>query len=461
MEILAYGVQADERPLLEKAFAGRHALRCLSVFLNRDTAPLAAGYPVVSSSVNAELDAGTLAVLAAGGTELVVQRSTGFNNIDLDAAASLGLTVARVSHYSPYAVAEHAWTLALAVNRRLTRAANRSREFDFRLDGLLGRDIHGMTVGVIGTGKIGECFARIAAGFGTRLLGWDIAPNPACLDLGMTYTELPELLSRADLVSLHVPLLPSTHHLIDAAAPHCISEVTRAPGVLDGVVLVVSAVECIQAQTRLLMHTLVAMRMLVLIFVNKVDRMGARHDDLLKSIGSQLAPAMVSMSRVERLGTAQAWSFARSVREEDFTADLAELLGDHDEAFLARYLDDEKALGEQEYLAELARQTCTARVTPVFFGSAVTGTGTTELIDGITRLLSGDRHELARTCPLSGTVFKIERGWAGEKSPTSGCVRGSSGPGARSASISGTSREKSSKSPAAPRWSRCSTRVPR
>ncbi|WP_043475000.1 2-hydroxyacid dehydrogenase [Kitasatospora sp. MBT66] len=218
MEILAYGVQADERPLLEKAFAGRHALRCLSVFLNRDTAPLAAGYPVVSSSVNAELDAGTLAVLAAGGTELVVQRSTGFNNIDLDAAASLGLTVARVSHYSPYAVAEHAWTLALAVNRRLTRAANRSREFDFRLDGLLGRDIHGMTVGVIGTGKIGECFARIAAGFGTHLLGWDIAPNPACLDLGMTYTELPELLSRADLVSLHVPLLPSTHHLIDAAA---------------------------------------------------------------------------------------------------------------------------------------------------------------------------------------------------------------------------------------------------
>ncbi|MFI9330185.1 2-hydroxyacid dehydrogenase [Kitasatospora sp. NPDC052868] len=218
MEILAYGVQADERPLLEQAFAGRHALRTLAVFLNRDTAPLAAGYPAVSSSVNAVLDAETLAVLAAGGTKLIAQRSTGFNNIDLDAAADLGLTIARVSHYSPYAVAEHAWALALAVNRRLTRAANRSREFDFRLDGLLGRDIHGMTIGVIGTGKIGECFTRIAAGFGTELLGWDIAPNPACLDLGMTYTELPELLTRADLVSLHVPLLPTTHHLIDAAA---------------------------------------------------------------------------------------------------------------------------------------------------------------------------------------------------------------------------------------------------
>ncbi|GAA5019534.1 2-hydroxyacid dehydrogenase [Kitasatospora paranensis] len=218
MEILAYGVQADEQPLLEKTFAGRHSLRTLAVFLNRDTAPLAAGYPVVSSSVNAVLDAGTLTLLAAGGTGLIAQRSTGFNNIDLDAAAELGLTVARVSYYSPYAVAEHAWTLALAVNRRLTRAASRSREFDFRLDGLLGRDIHGMTVGVIGTGKIGECFARIAAGFGTELLGWDIAQNPACLELGMTYAELPDLLARADLVSLHVPLVPATHHLIDSAA---------------------------------------------------------------------------------------------------------------------------------------------------------------------------------------------------------------------------------------------------
>ncbi|WP_183107333.1 NAD(P)-dependent oxidoreductase [Streptomyces sp. 1114.5] len=161
VEILAYGVQTDEQPLLEQAFAGRHSLRTLAVFLDRDTAPLAAGYPAVSSSsVNAVLDAETLAVLAAGGT----------------------------------------------------------REFDFRLDGLLGRDVHGMTVGVIGTGKIGECFARIAAGFGTELLGWDISPDPACLALGMTYTDLPELLTRADLVSLHVPLVPATHHLIDAAA---------------------------------------------------------------------------------------------------------------------------------------------------------------------------------------------------------------------------------------------------
>ncbi|MFD9598204.1 2-hydroxyacid dehydrogenase [Kitasatospora sp. NPDC059973] len=218
MEILAYGVQQDERPLLEQAFAERHALRSLAVFLDRDTAPLAAGYRAVSSSVNDVLDARTLGLLASGGTELIAQRSTGFNNIDLDAAAELGLTVARVSYYSPYAVAEHAWALALAVNRRLTRATNRSREFDFRLDGLLGRDIHGMTVGVLGTGKIGECFARIAHGFGTELLGWDIAENPACTALGMTYVDRAELLARSDLISLHVPLVPSTHHVIDGAA---------------------------------------------------------------------------------------------------------------------------------------------------------------------------------------------------------------------------------------------------
>jgi D-lactate dehydrogenase len=219
MEILAYGVQADEKPLLEAAFAGRHEVRCLEVFLDSDTAPLAAAYPVISTSVNAQLDAATLRTLAKGETRMIAQRSTGFNNIDLEVAAELGLTVARVSYYSPYAVAEFAWALALAVNRKITRAFNRTREFDFRLDGLMGRDIHGMTVGVVGTGKIGEAFARIAHGFGTELLGWDIAENPVCRDeLGMRYTSVEELLSRSDLISLHVPLVPDTHHLIDDTA---------------------------------------------------------------------------------------------------------------------------------------------------------------------------------------------------------------------------------------------------
>lgn len=214
--ILAFGVQADERPLLERAFAPE-PVRCVEVFLNEDTAPIAAGHEIITVSVNARLDAAVLRALAAGGTRMIAQRATGFNNIDLDAARELGFTVARVSSYSPYAVAEFAWALAMAVNRRIVRAARRTREFDFRLDGLLGRDLHGATAAVVGTGKIGAAFARIAHGFGMRLLGWDIAPDPECEALGMTYAGLPELLAEADLLSLHVPLLPQTHHLLGRA----------------------------------------------------------------------------------------------------------------------------------------------------------------------------------------------------------------------------------------------------
>ncbi|MGC9541290.1 2-hydroxyacid dehydrogenase [Streptomyces sp. UG1] len=222
MEIVAYGVLADEEPLLreafERAFGGRHELRSLSLFLDRDTAPTAAGREVVLSSVNDSLDAEVLRQLSEGGTRMIAQRATGYNNIDLAAAEKLGLTVARVSYYSPYSVAEFAWALALAVDRRIVRAAHRTREFDFRLDGLMGRDLHGRTAGVVGTGKIGAAFARIAHGFGMRLLGWDIAENPDCLALGMEYVERERLFAEADLVSLHVPLLPDTHHLVDAGA---------------------------------------------------------------------------------------------------------------------------------------------------------------------------------------------------------------------------------------------------
>lgn len=218
MEILAFGVTADEKPLLEQAFADTHDVRCLEVFLEEDTAPIAAGYEIVSSSVNADLSGRVLRMLAAGGTKMITQRSTGFNNIDLEEARRLGMTIGRVSYYSPYAVAEFAWALAMAVNRRLVRATTRTRDFDFRLNGLMGRDFHGRTVGVLGTGKIGEAFTRIAHGFGMRLLGWDVVQNPACLELGMTYVDKDELLESSDLISLHVPLLESTRHLIDAAA---------------------------------------------------------------------------------------------------------------------------------------------------------------------------------------------------------------------------------------------------
>jgi D-lactate dehydrogenase len=218
VEILAFGVQADEKPLIERAFRDHHEVRCLDVFLDEDTAPIAAGYEIVSTSVNAELGARVLEVLAAGGTRMIAQRSTGFNNIDLEAAERLGTTIARVSYYSPYSVAEFAWTLAMAVNRRVVRASTRTRDFDFRLDGLMGRDMHGRTAGVLGTGKIGEAFTRIAHGYGMRLLGWDVAENPACRELGMEYVTKEQLLAESDLVTLHVPLMPQTVHLLDATS---------------------------------------------------------------------------------------------------------------------------------------------------------------------------------------------------------------------------------------------------
>jgi D-lactate dehydrogenase len=216
MEVLATGVERDEQPLLERAFAPRHQVRCLRTPLTADTLPLAAGYEAVSTSVSAALDAPALEALVRGGTRLVAQRATGYSNIDLAHAERLGLTVARVVDYSPYAVAEFAWALAMALNRRIVRSAARTRDFDPRLDGLLGRDLHGRTAGVIGTGRIGSAFASIARGFGMRLLGWDISVSAHCQELGMEYVELDRLLRECDLVSLHVPLMPSTHHLLGA-----------------------------------------------------------------------------------------------------------------------------------------------------------------------------------------------------------------------------------------------------
>ena len=183
--------------------------------LNLDTAPLAHRHEVVCAFINDDLSAPVLEELAAGGTRLIALRSAGYNHVDLDAAARLGLCVVRVPAYSPHAVAEHAVALVLALNRRLHRAYNRTREGDFSLHGLTGFDLAGKTVGVVGTGQIGATFARIMAGFGCQLLAYDPFPNPELLALGARYLSLPELLAQSRIISLHCPLTAETHHLIN------------------------------------------------------------------------------------------------------------------------------------------------------------------------------------------------------------------------------------------------------
>lgn len=198
--------------------------------LNPKSASLAAGFEAVCVFINDDVSAATLEVLAAGGTRLVALRCAGYNNVDLVAAQALGITVVRVPAYSPHAVAEHAVGLILTLNRKLHRAYHRVRDDNFTLDGLLGFDLHGKTVGVVGTGNIGLCFAQIMRGFGCRLLAYDVRENPACLDLGVTYLPLIEVLGQADIVSLHCPLLPSTHHLLN---PETLGQIKRGAMVIN------------------------------------------------------------------------------------------------------------------------------------------------------------------------------------------------------------------------------------
>ena len=215
MRVLVYDAHSYDQTFLNAANQGRHQLDYTTAQLDLQTAALAEGYDAVCLFVNDHATAPVMERLAAAGVRTIVQRSTGFNNLDLAAAAQYGISCMRVSFYSPYAVAEFAVALLMTVNRRVHRAFNRTREFNFRLAGLLGHDIHGRTVGVVGTGKIGAVFARIMHGFGCPLLGYDLSANPACSELGMEYVSLEELLRRSDIISLHIPLMPQTHHLIN------------------------------------------------------------------------------------------------------------------------------------------------------------------------------------------------------------------------------------------------------
>ena len=183
--------------------------------LNRSTAGYAAGVDVVCAFVNDDLSADVLELLAASGTTCVALRCAGFNNVDLDAAARLGITVVRVPAYSPNAVAEHTLALMLTLNRKIHRAHNRVRDRNFSLDGLVGFDMAGKTAAVIGTGQIGAIVARLLWHLRCEVVAFDPVVNQGLVDLGVTYVDLDDALAVADIVTLNCPLNEHTHHLID------------------------------------------------------------------------------------------------------------------------------------------------------------------------------------------------------------------------------------------------------
>jgi D-lactate dehydrogenase len=220
VDVAVFSTKPHDEHSLTKARGDddRIRLHFLEPRLTQETAALADGHEAVCVFVNDDLSAEVLRALAASGVRFAALRSAGYNHVDLRAAASEGIRVARVPAYSPYAVAEHALGLILTLNRRIHRAHNRVREGNFSLDGLIGFDLHGKTMGIVGTGTIGTVFARIASGFGMHLIASDPRPNPDALEVGARYVDLDELLAGADVISLFAPLTEATHHMIDAAA---------------------------------------------------------------------------------------------------------------------------------------------------------------------------------------------------------------------------------------------------
>ena len=217
MRVAVFSTKAYDRAFLEAANGGRHRMTFLEPRLSAETVALAADADAVCIFVNDVAGADVLEALARNGVRLVALRCAGFNNVDVAAAARLGIAVARVPAYSPHAVAEHTLAMILALNRKIHRAYNRVREGNFALDGLLGFDLAGKTVGVVGTGQIGAVALRILSGFGCRLLAHDPVRDPGCEALGARYVSLDEIFAESDIVSLHCPLTPQTRHMVDAA----------------------------------------------------------------------------------------------------------------------------------------------------------------------------------------------------------------------------------------------------
>ena len=219
-KIAFFGTKPYDRESFDQANeAYGFDIRYFKGHLTPESAILAQGAAAVCIFVNDTADAAAIHALKEQGVPLIALRCAGFNNVDLDAAARDGITVVRVPAYSPYAVAEHAVALMLALNRKIHRAYWRTRDGNFALHGLMGFDMHGKTAGIIGTGKIARILIRILRGFGMEVLGYDLYPDEAfAREVGMRYVTLDELYAQSDIISLHCPLTEQTRYLIDSSA---------------------------------------------------------------------------------------------------------------------------------------------------------------------------------------------------------------------------------------------------
>jgi D-lactate dehydrogenase len=215
MKIAFFSTQPYDKEYF-KRYNQQHQITFFEAQLNEQTVNLAKGNDAICAFVNDRLNAEVIKALAEGGIKIIAQRCAGFNNVDLGAARENKITIVRVPAYSPHAVAEHALALIMTLNRKTHKAYNRVREGNFSLDRLTGFDLYGKTVGVIGTGKIGQCFAHIMLGLGCKVVAFDIIANKDLEAAGVEYLPLMDILQQSNIISLHCPLTEQTKHLINS-----------------------------------------------------------------------------------------------------------------------------------------------------------------------------------------------------------------------------------------------------
>lgn len=215
MNVAFFSAKNYDKEYFDKAKHAKHSFTYFETALNIDTLKLTKGFDAVCIFVNDKADAAILNGLAANGVHLIALRSAGFNNVDVNAAKKAGVTIVRVPSYSPEAVAEHALALILTLNRKIHKAYNRVRENNFSLENLTGFNLNGKVMGVVGTGQIGRAYCNIISGFGCKILAYDIYEQNDLKKKGVQYVPLKQLIAESDIIALHCPLTPETHHMFN------------------------------------------------------------------------------------------------------------------------------------------------------------------------------------------------------------------------------------------------------